>query len=113
MPVPTPRDAAREDKVAREYAIQHDVKSWPYLFEATLSGRKKHDMRRVSDRDYQVGDTLRLCEYDPEMRSYTGRELRMRISYITSAEYPCALSGEGLDRDFCILSLERLSEQGK
>lgn len=89
-------------------SVVHRVKSWPHLFEATLSGAKTHEMRKVDDRDYSVGDILRLCEYDPESKSYTGRELSVEITYITSAEFPCALSGAGLDKDYCILSIKKV-----
>lgn len=87
--------------------MEHRVKSWPSFFEATLSGVKTHDVRRISDRDYQVGDTLRLMEFDPEKKQYTGRELCVRITYITSAKSPCALSEACLDPDYCILSISR------
>jgi hypothetical protein len=87
--------------------IEHRVKSWPSFFEATLSGAKTHDVRRMSDRDYQVGDTLRLLEFDPEKEQYTGRELCVRITYITSAKSPCALSDACLDPDYCILSVSK------
>jgi Domain of unknown function (DUF3850) len=88
--------------------LEHKVKSWPRYFEATLTGAKAHDVRRWTDRDYQVGDCLRLQEYNPITASYTGRELVVRITYITSAEAPCALSGECLHPDFCILSIVKV-----
>lgn len=84
----------------------HKIKSWPRLFQATLEGSKKHDLRKASDRDYQVGDTVILQEYIPETETYTGRELKTKITYATSADNPCALSNNGLKEDFVILSLE-------
>lgn len=87
--------------------IEHRVKAWPIFFEATLAGVKTHDVRRITDRDYQVGDTLRLMEFDPEKQQYTGRELRVRITYITSAMLPCALSEACLHPDYCILSITK------
>ncbi|TCU33113.1 uncharacterized protein DUF3850 [Rhizobium azibense] len=93
--------------------VVHQVKSWPHLFEATLSGVKTHDMRRVADRDYQVNDVLCLQEFDPSTETYSGRELAVRITYITSAEFPCALSGGGLHEDYCILSIKPLTEDVK
>ena len=87
--------------------MEHRVKSWPTFFEATLAGVKTHDVRRIRDRDYQVGDTLRLQEFDPEEQAYTGRELCVRITYITSATSPCALSEACLDFDYCILSITK------
>lgn len=85
--------------------IEHHVKSWPELFEAVSSGSKHHEMRRATDRDYRVGDVLVLQEFDPATKSYSGREHRVRITYVTSAEFPCALSGGGLHPDYCILSV--------
>lgn len=89
----------------RSEAMTHEVKSWPHLFSAILSGSKSHELRRLTDRDYRVGDTLLLREYDPETSCYTGREHSVRITYVTSAEFPCALSNGGLHRDYCILSI--------
>src|ERR1700677_3723747 len=79
--------------------IEHKVKSWPQFFEAALSGAKTHEVRRLTDRDYRVGDKLRLKEYDPATNTYSGRELVVRITYMTSAEMPCALSEECLHPD--------------
>jgi hypothetical protein len=53
--------------------VEQRVKSWPSFFEATLAGVKTHDVRRMGDRDYQVGDTLLLMEFDPEKQQYTRR----------------------------------------
>ncbi len=89
-------------------SVDHKVKSWPNLFEATLAGDKTHDLRRMADRDYRVGDTLRLQEFDPVTQRYSGRELIVRITYVTSAEHPCALSEGGLHSDYCILSIVKV-----
>ena len=83
----------------------HRLKCWPQFFEEIASGRKKHDLRRSDDRNFQVGDTLLLEEYDPLTKLFTGRTLRARVTYITSANVPCALSRDALHPDFCILSL--------
>jgi hypothetical protein len=88
--------------------IEHKVKSWPQFFEATLSGAKAHEVRRLTDRDYRVGDRLLLREYDPITATYSGRELVVRITYMTSAEAPCAPSEECLHPDFCILSIVKV-----
>jgi hypothetical protein len=88
--------------------IEHKVKSWPRFFDAILSGAKAYEVRRLTDRDYQVGDRLRLQEFDPASETYTGRELLVRITFLTSAEEPCALSEECLHPDFCILSIAKV-----
>jgi hypothetical protein len=93
---------------ARE-SVQHRVKSWPQFFQPIFEGLKTHDLRRKDDRDYRVGDTMLLMEYDPRSESYTGRELEVRITYVTSAEYPCAYSvGGGLSPNLGILSITRV-----
>ena len=93
-----------DDEEPRE-SITHELKCWPTFFQAILDGRKRHDLRRVDDRDFQVGDQLRLREFDPNLADYTGREQFVVVTYLTSADKPCALSGEALGRDYGILSI--------
>lgn len=91
--------------------IIHEVKSWTHLFQAAISGRKKHDIR-IMDRDYRVGDTLVLQEYDYSEAQYTGRFAKFRITYITSEPYgrptsvPCVFSPICLNKDYGVLSIE-------
>ncbi len=85
--------------------IAHELKCWPQFFEAIAEGRKRHDLRRADDRDFHVGDRLRLREFEPEAQQYTGREQVVEVTYKTSAEQPCALSNSALHPDFCILSI--------
>lgn len=61
--------------------VTHDLKTWPEPFEAVWSGRKNFEIRR-NDRDFKVGDTLLLREYEPEKQAYTGREVSRVITYI-------------------------------
>jgi len=89
---------------------EHKVKSWPQFFEAIVSGKKKHELRRADDRDFQVGDTLRLQEFNPDTQRYSGREFLVRITFITSADRPCALSESALNSDYCILSIEAMED---
>jgi thymidylate kinase len=83
----------------------HQMKSWPELFESIISGAKRHELRR-NDRDFRVGDFIQLQEYDPAKSAYTGRSTRLQITYITSPETPCALSGDALSGDYVILSVK-------
>jgi Domain of unknown function (DUF3850) len=82
----------------------HRLRSSPQYFQAILDGRKRHELRRT-DRKFKVGDTLELVEHDPSTRELTGRSVRVRITYITSEEEPCALSPEALALGFCLLSV--------
>jgi hypothetical protein len=88
--------------------VEHQVKSWPKFFEPTLAGVKTHDVRRVHDREYRAGDRMRLQEFDPETQNYTGRELVVEITYVTSAADPCALSEQAVDPNYCILSIRKM-----
>ena len=82
----------------------HNVKSWSHFFDAIESGHKKHDLRK-NDRNYKVGDILKLQRYDNINGEYTGREISRRVTYITSNVTPCAYSSAVLPNDYCILSL--------
>lgn len=86
---------------------EHEVRSWTHLFEPLVDGRKTHDLRKL-DRDFKVGDTLIMREFDPATGGYTGRQIKRKISYITSRDMPCAFSSAVLPHDYGILSLEEL-----
>lgn len=58
-----------------------EYKTWPGLFEAVLSGRKKFDMR-LANRKCQEGDILVLKEWDPKTREYTGRVIEKKVTYV-------------------------------
>jgi hypothetical protein len=104
----TPSRKQSERSAARKVIVEHRVKCWPQFFNPILSGEKTHDLRRSNDRNFRVGDLLRLQEFDPKTNRYSGRELKVKITYITSADYPCALSENALHPDFCILSIRKL-----
>lgn len=83
----------------------HTLKSWPSLFEEAAVGRKKFELRR-NDRNFEIGDILLLREFEPDTETYTGREKRFKVTYITSQSSPCALSNEALGDGYVILSIE-------
>lgn len=94
----------------RDFQKVHELKTWPAPFEAVRDGSKSYELR-VADRDFQVGDLLRLREFDPLVdpqcspeHGYTLRELTRRISYITPP------GTFGLPDNLCILALEAAPE---
>lgn len=87
----------------------HDLKSWPKFFGPIASGARTHELRR-NDRNFAIGDRLRLREYEPELHTYSGRELLVEVTSMTASEIPCAVSDEALDPRFCILSVRLLVE---
>ncbi|MCX6712669.1 MAG: DUF3850 domain-containing protein [Candidatus Vogelbacteria bacterium] len=83
-------------------------KTWPDLFEAVLTGQKKFDLR-LADFDAVSGDTLILEEFNPETKTYTGRRVEKRISYVLKfnpANYPFASAEEVSKYGLQILSLD-------
>jgi hypothetical protein len=104
------KSAKRKENSAKN-GVVHDLKCWPEFFTAIVAGEKRHDLRRTRDRQFKVGDRLRLQEYDHRADAYTGREQMVVVTYITSAAQPCALSDEALHPDYCILSIAFIDDQ--
>ena len=80
----------------------HDLKCWPEPFRDLCEGLKTHEVR-VFDRDYKVGDTLRLREYDPEKNWFSGRQIEVDVTCITM---PGAF---GLPDNICVMSVRSRS----
>lgn len=63
----------------------HDLKTIPPYFSDVYYGRKTFEVRN-NDRNFQVGDLLRLREYTPTdetfMGGYTGSACIRKITYI-------------------------------
>lgn len=60
----------------------HTLKILPEYYQAQLLGLKNFEIRK-SDRPFQVGDEVWLCEFDPESHQLTGHDLHRVITYIT------------------------------
>ncbi len=77
----------------------HNLKTWPPFWEAVSRGIKNFEVRK-GDRDFQVGDTLSLQEWDPATKTYTGREIFRTITYILGG-------GEfGIEKDYVVMGLK-------
>ncbi|UZW13221.1 DUF3850 domain-containing protein [Clostridium pasteurianum] len=59
----------------------HYLKIWPSFFKDVKSGEKQFQVRK-NDRNFQIGDTLILEEYDPSKGIYTGAWIPESIIYI-------------------------------
>lgn len=59
----------------------HHLKTWTKYFVDAKSGIKPFEVRK-NDRNFKVGDTLILNEYDPERQRYTGNWVAKSITYI-------------------------------
>ena len=76
----------------------HELKIAPEYFEKVVSKEKLFEIR-YNDRNFQVGDTLKLQEY--KGGTYTGRIIYVKVTYI--------LQGfEGLQPNYVVLSVQLL-----
>ena len=76
----------------------HRLKTWKPYYQALADRKKKFELRKM-DRDFRVGDTLILQEYDNENKMYTGRELEAIIDFMI-------IGGKfGVQDDYCCMSL--------
>ena len=58
---------------------KHEIKILPQYYEAVSKGIKQFELRK-DDRDYQVGDLVRLREWDG--KEYTGNKMIVGIKYV-------------------------------
>ena len=77
----------------------HDLKIWPIYFGPVENGTKKFELRKA-DRDYKVGDILRLREFDPFEIGYTGQSVDVPVTYILDGLMAKELPG------MCLMSIE-------
>lgn len=74
----------------------HKLKIQPQYYKKVVSGEKRFEIRK-DDRDFKVGDLIRLQEFENE---YTGRETLYEIIYkLDGGDY-------GLEKGYCILSIK-------
>lgn len=83
---------------------RHELKTWPDPFDAVLSGHKAHEIRSTVDRDFEVGDWIRLREWNPSSpgAGYTGRTADVLVTYRTRA------GTFGLPPKVTVLSVKKL-----
>lgn len=78
-------------------AKRHELKILPKYFKDIVDGYKNFELRK-NDRDFKIGDTLMLKEF--ENGEYTGDSTQVVVTYILfGGEY-------GLDKDYVILGIE-------
>jgi len=56
-------------------------KIWPEYFDAVASGKKKFELR-LNDFEVNEGDTLKLEEWDPKTKVYTGRKVLKKVTFV-------------------------------
>ena len=67
----------------------HDLKTVQPFYDDVIAERKKFEVR-LNDRNYQVGDQVKFCEYDAENQRYTGMASSLvKVSYVLDSPEFC------------------------
>lgn len=66
--------------ITREH-VTHNLKIWPEYFAAVRDGLKRAELR-WNDREYHAGDTLDLCEWDPNEEAFTGDFISVTVTHV-------------------------------
>ena len=78
----------------------HCLKTWRSMYDLVKRGQKTFEYRR-NDRNFQVGDILKLEEYDRDGAYYTGAWADVRVTLVVE-------DAPGLPAGFCIMQIERI-----
>lgn len=109
--------------------MMHKLKTWREPFQAIIDGKKRHEFRAEDDRIFCEDDSLLLQEFEHcpqcdakghiakhsgievcskcagEKGSYTGREIKCRVTYIGRApQY-------GIPKGFVVMSIQLEGDQ--
>lgn len=79
----------------------HILKTIPPFYDDVFTGKKKFEVRK-DDRDFKVGDTLLLREWNPDTEQYTGRQTMFEIGYKLRSDF-----NFGILPGYCVLSLKK------
>ena len=79
--------------------MEHILKILPQYYADINKGIKTFEIRK-NDRDYRVGDTLLLCEWNTEQKNFTGNSIRKEVTYILRSN-----SINGLNKNYIIMAI--------
>lgn len=60
----------------------HELKILSEYFNPVLQHKKNFEIR-FNDRNFRIGDYIKLKEYNPKTNTYSGRTISGKITYIT------------------------------
>lgn len=94
---------------------EHTLKCWPTYHDQLIAGIKPFEIR-LNDRDYAVGDKLRLLRFDPR-RGYVapggGYVDHANQAHEVTATVTCVLAGfVGLKPEYVALGLKEVVDCG-
>jgi hypothetical protein len=82
------------------------LKCWPNEFIAIHNGEKTYEIRSTADREFNVHDWLCLQEFDPEIRTYSGRQLFVMVVRIDHGP------NWGLQDKVCVMGIKLMLTDG-
>lgn len=74
----------------------HYLKTVNPYFSEIKDGNKRFELR-LNDRDFKKHDEVYLQEYDAVTKQYSGREVRVTITYVLS-DFP------GIEKGYCVFA---------
>jgi hypothetical protein len=90
--------------VARKNTPVHELKILPFYYQSVLGGDKPYELRKF-DRDFKVGHVLKLCQWLPTSKEYTGNYIYADVLSVL-ADVP----EFGLMPGFCIMGIKLFRE---
>lgn len=80
---------------------EHILKLNERYYEAVANGIKKFEIRKA-DRDFKVGDSLRLRKIESEHNQFTCNEIIVKVLYILyHNDFP-----DGIPEGYCVMSIK-------
>jgi ASC-1-like (ASCH) protein len=77
----------------------HELKCEEEFFNEIFLGHKTFEVRK-NDRDFYIGDTLILNEYNPKLDQYSGRKLARNVTYVLHG------GKFGIKKNFVVMSIQ-------
>lgn len=84
--------------MVRLSGVVHELKIWPDEIRAVMAGYKRFEYRK-NDRDYHIGDYLKLREWYPAREEYGDLSICVEVTWITK-------TGFGLPDGYCVMSVK-------
>jgi hypothetical protein len=76
--------------------VIHELKILPEFYEDVMSGFKTFEVRKA-DRDFRIGDLIKLNEWEPYEKKYTGSSMVYTIGYILGG------GSYGIESGYCVI----------